>query len=514
VKTTLTEVAPDAVDAPHDDPAEDLDGDRDDAAGETDQRTLGPKVKLSVEVDEEQFEEAIDAAFRKIGREVRIQGFRPGKVPRKVLESRIGSGYARAQALEDALPEYYAEAVRDNGVDVIASPEFELTGGEESGPVTFDAVVEVRPSISVTGYSDIEVEIPNPIPSDDEVQEQIDAQRLQSAELVDVERAAAEGDQVSIDIDGSVEGESLPGLNAEDFLYEVGSGGIVDEVDAQLTGTSAGDELSFSAPHPVQEDVEIDFEITVKVVKEQVLPELTDEWVEENTEHDTVEELRAQTSQRMRMMRSFQANSAVRENTATSLAELVTDPVPDSLVNGQMSDQLQQLAMSLQQQGMSIEQWMQMSGQDPESFTGELREASERSAKVDLALRAIGVAEALEVDDDDLDEELERLAGQYETTVDDIRHQLEHGDGLAPIRSELLKRKALEWLVEEVKLVDEDGTVIDRSDLELPVDEPTDDQEEADVSEDSVTEAESADVSQDSAEATPADADPSEEDDE
>ena len=219
MKTTLTELAPDDADASADDV--------DDAAGETDQRTFGPKVKLSVEVDETQFEEAIDAAFKKIAREVRIQGFRPGKVPRKVLESRIGSGYARAQALEDALPEYYAEAVRDNGVDVIASPEFELTGGEDAGPVTFDAVVEVRPSITVSGYADIEVEIPNPVPSDDEVQEQIDAQRGQSADLVDVDRAAEEGDQVSIDIDGSVEGESLPGLNAEDFMYEVGSGGIV-----------------------------------------------------------------------------------------------------------------------------------------------------------------------------------------------------------------------------------------------------------------------------------------------
>ncbi len=472
MKTTVTELAPD-------DPG--ITRDENDSDEPTDvegaDRTYGPRVKLSVQVDPDRFEEAIDAAFRKIAREVRIQGFRPGKVPRKVLESRIGSGYARAQALEDALPEYYSEAVRDNGVDVIASPQFELTGGEEDGPVTFEAVVEIRPTISVSGYEDLEVEIPNPIPSDDEVQEQIDVQRRQSAELVDVEREAAEGDQVSIDIDGSVDGESLPGLAAEDYLYEVGSGGIVAEVDEQLTGASAGDELSFSAPHPVQEDVEIDFEITVNAVKEQVLPELTDEWVEENTEHDTVEELRDATVQRMRMMRSFQANSALRENTASKLSELVEDEIPDSLVNGQMSDQLQSLAMNLQGQGMQIEQWLQMTGQDPESFTSELRDASVRSAKVDLALRALGVAEGMEVTDDEMDDELERLATQYERTVSQVRDDLEHGDGLAPIRSELLKRKALEWLVDSVTLVDEDGTVIDRSDLELPVDESTDDEE-------------------------------------
>ena len=306
MKTTVTELAPDAPELLDDaaDAADVVDavdaaddGAGDDAAGvdPTSDRTYGPRVKLSVEVDEDRFEQAIDEAFRKIAREVRISGFRPGKVPRKVLESRIGSEYARAQALEDALPEYYAEAVRDNGVDVIASPKFELTGGEESGPVSFEAVVEVRPTITVTGYRDLQVEIPNPSPSEDEVQEQIDVQRGQHAELVDVDRAAAEGDQVSIDIDGSVEGESLPGLNAEDYLYEVGSGGIVEAVDEHLAGASAGDELSFSAPHPVQDGVEIDFEIAVKAVKEQVLPELTDEWVDENTEFDTVDELREET---------------------------------------------------------------------------------------------------------------------------------------------------------------------------------------------------------------------------
>jgi trigger factor len=494
VKTTLTELAPDDPGIGGDDA-----DDADDAEAGEDTRTYGPKVKLSVEVDEDRFEQAIDAAFRKIAREVRIQGFRPGKVPRKVLESRIGSGYARAQALEDALPEYYAEAVRDHGVDVIASPSFELTGGEESGPVLFEAVVEVRPTISVSGYAELRVEIPNPVPSDDEIQEQIDVQRRQSAELVDVDRAAAEGDQVSIDIDGSVDGESLPGLNAEDYLYEVGSGGIVEAVDEHLVGASAGDELSFSAPHPVRDEVEIDFQITVKAVKEQVLPELTDEWVEENTEHDTVEELREATASRMRMLRAFQANSAVRENVATALAELVTDPVPDSLVNGQMSDQLQSLAMNLQNQGMSIEQWLQMTGQDPETFTVELRDASVRSARVDLALRAIGVAEALGVDEDELTEELERLAERYNTTLEGIRHDLEHGDGLAPIRSELLKRKALEWLVDTVTLVGEDGEVIDRADLELPEIESTEDDEEADM------------LEADTAEADDVEADPSEE---
>ena len=462
MKTTVTEVEPDDLAAASE-------TEESDDAGGAEERTFGPKIKLTVEVDEETFDDAIDQAFRKIAKEIKIPGFRKGKVPRPVLESHIGSEYARGQALEDAIPGYYADAVRAEAVDVIAAPELSLTSGEDSGLVCFEAVVETRPRIRIRGYQDLKVEISNPAPSDEEVQEQIDVQRRQSAELIDVERPAASGDQVSIDIQGTVEGESLPGLTADDYLYSVGSGGIVEEVDSQLEGVSAGDELSFNADHPVQEDVTIDFEIKVHAVKEEVLPELTDEWVEENTDHETVEELQSETIQRMRMMRIFQANAAMRENTATALAELVEEDIPDSMVNGEMSEQLQQLAMRLQGQGMNIETWMQMTGQDPESFTVELRDAAERSAKVDLALRAIVDREWIEVDDDELEEELERMSEQFETSVHELRHQIEdHGDGLGPLMAEISKRKALEWLVAEVELIDSEGNIINRDDLELP----------------------------------------------
>lgn len=442
-------------------------------------RTYGPKVKLSVEVDEETFESAIDDAFRKIAKEIRVPGFRQGKVPRAVLESRIGNGYARAQALEDAIPNYYADAVRTESVDVIAAPELKINAGEESGPVSFEATVEIRPVIEIEGYDKLEVTIPNPTPTDDEIQEQIDMQRGQSAELVDVDRPAATGDQVSIDISGTVDGEALPGLTAQDYLYEVGTEGIAKEVDVELQDATAGSELSFSAAHPVQENVNIDFEITVHAVKEKVLPELTDEWVDENTESETVEELREQIKTRTQMMKSFQSNSALRENTAQALAELVTQSIPDSMVNGEMSDQIQQLAMRLQDQGMSIESWLQMTGQDPESFTVELREAAERSAKVDLALRAIVLKESIEASEEDLNEELERMATQFEVTVEELRHQItDRGDGLGPVKAELVKRKALEKLVAEVKLIDEDGIAVDRQDLELQL--PNMDKDEAD----------------------------------
>ena len=199
MKTTVTEVDPADLEVEESNDLEASDGDE-----ETQERIFGPRVKLTVEVDQETFDEAIEKAFRKIAQDVRVPGFRKGKAPRPVLESHIGTEYARAQALEDAIPGYYADAVRAEAVDVIAAPDLSLTSGEEEGPVAFEAVVETRPIISVAGYADIDVEVPKPAPSDEEVQEQLVVQRRQSAELVDVERPASLGDQVSIDIQGTL----------------------------------------------------------------------------------------------------------------------------------------------------------------------------------------------------------------------------------------------------------------------------------------------------------------------
>jgi trigger factor len=203
----------------------------------------GNKVKVSVMVDEDEFESAVNAAFTKIASEVRIPGFRPGKAPRKVLEARIGGDYAREEALRSALPDYYEQAVRENDVDVIAAPEIDITAGQESGAVSFDAVVEIRPQIELSGYQDLRVVIPSPTPSDDDVDEQVETLRGQHGELETVDRSAIDGDRVSIDITGTQDGEEIDGLTAEDYLYELGSEAVVPEIDEQLRGTKPGEIL-------------------------------------------------------------------------------------------------------------------------------------------------------------------------------------------------------------------------------------------------------------------------------
>ena len=192
---------------------------------------------------------AVDAAFKKIAKEVRLPGFRPGKAPRKVLEARLGPLAGREQALQDSLPEYYSAAVIEHDVDVIAPPEIDITGGQESGDVAFDAVVEVRPTIEVPGYGGLSVTLERPGVDEEALDAQIDRMRDLDSTLEAVDRPAQDGDTVTIDIAGTLDGEAQPGLTADDYSYTVGSGAITPEVDEHLVGATAGATLELRG-HP------------------------------------------------------------------------------------------------------------------------------------------------------------------------------------------------------------------------------------------------------------------------
>lgn len=458
----------------------------------------GNKVKLSVEVDEQEFEQAVDAAFKKIAREVRIPGFRPGKAPRRLLESRLGSGAGRAQALNDSLPEYYSDAVRLNEVDVIAAPEIEVTSGEEDGPVVFEAVVEVRPTVEVAGYAELSVEIPTPSATDEEIEAQLERIRSQFAELEVVERAAEDGDYVTIDIEGSQDGEVLEGLVATGYLYEVGSAAIVPELDEHLRGATAGAELEFDAAHPNDDEDSpedpLHFEVSVTEVKAKVLPELDDELAAQASEFDTLAEWRDDLVNRLTQVKRAQAQMAVREKIGEALAELVDMELPEPLIAAEMNERLQDMAMRLQAQGLSLEQWLQFSGTDAEQFLGDLRETAERSARVDLALRAVAVAEAIEALEDDLEEEFAAVAERVNEDPDTVREQLTEAGHIPALRADISKRKALDWLTETVTIVDEDGNAIAFAELAIVEDDDTETDTDVDTADATTAEADEAEA--------------------
>ena len=435
----------------------------------------GNLVKVSVELDETEFERDIDAAFRRIAREVRIPGFRPGKAPRRVLEARLGPGVARQEALREALPSYYARAVTESEVDVIAPPEIDITTGEEDGPVAFDAVVEVRPKVEVPGHGSLRITVPAPEVTDEEVDAQIDRLRSNMGELSSVDRPAKDGDQVSIDIAGSVEGEPVPGLTADDYLYPLGSGSVVPELDARLTGAKVGDILVFDADNPQDPEVTISFRVLVKDVKEQVLPDVDDEWANEASEFETVEELKADLRTRLGSMKRVQGAMSLRNGAVDALVQLVEEEPPEALVNAETERRLRDLSGRLSQQGASVEQYLEATGQGAQELVESLKEQAVSAVKADLGLRAVAEAQGIEVDDDEVEAEVGRLAVRFGEKPAAVRRELERGDGLQAVRSDLKKGKALEWLVEHAEVVDEEGRAVDRSLLEP---EATEEQDE------------------------------------
>ena len=247
----------------------------------------GNKVKVLVTVDEAEFETDINEAFKRIAHEVNLPGFRRGKAPRKLLEARIGLGPAREEALREALPKYYAEAVVST--TSTSSPPPRSTSPRARRPVRSPSRPSSRsaPSITVAGYDGLRVTMPSPVPGDDEIDAQLERMRSIDATVETVDRPAEDGDTVVIDIVGTLDGEEQDGLTTDDYIYEVGSVIITPEVDEHLTGASAGDELDFDATHPDEdEERQLHFTIAVKEVKAKVLPELTDEWAQENSEFE------------------------------------------------------------------------------------------------------------------------------------------------------------------------------------------------------------------------------------
>lgn len=428
----------------------------------------GNKVKLSVEVDDAEFDKALDQAARTLAREVRMPGFRPGKVPRRVLEARLGSDTLRQEALREALPGFYAAALRETDVDAIAPPEIDITGGKDEGPVAFDAVVEVRPTVPIPGYAGLQVTLERPVATDEELRRQIDRLRGNDAVLSDVDRAARDGDNLTINIKTTSNGEVVAGLTADDFLYEVGSEAVVPELDQALRGASVGQILTFSAGVPNGEEMQ--FEVLVKGVKEKVLPDLTDEWVSEASEFTTVAELEADLRGRIEAIKRVQATMSLRDLALRALVELVAEDPPDALVGADVDRRLRDLAHRLEHQGATVEQYLAATGQDGDGLIEELKAAASEAVKADLALRALADAEGLVADDDDVEAEVARIAEAVKRSPAQVRRDLVSAEQMPAVRSDVRKAKALAWLIEHVSIVDAEGQPIERAELEPQTD--------------------------------------------
>jgi trigger factor len=421
-----------------------------------------------VEIDEPEFDRALGDVVRMLANQVRVPGFRPGKVPRKVLEARMGgAGALRAEALRESLPDFYARAVVDTELDPIAQPEIDITGGEDTGAVSFDAVVQVRPLVPIPGYDGLQVTLPSLAAKEEEIQSQIDRLRENDAELDVVERPAIDGDLVTIDLHGN-DADDAEVVGVDDYLYEVGSASIVPELDAELHGVKAGGIVAFDAPNPNEPEASIAFRVLVKEVKVKRLPEANDEWAAESSEFSTLVELRADIEDRISRVKLMQAQMALRQKAIEAVSGLVTDDdVPEVLVDAEVNERLHDLQHRLEAQKLGLAEYFQATGTSPDELLSAVRVDAHGAVKADLALRALVEAEELTLSDEELDAEVATMAERMDTTATELRRQLDTAGRTGAVRSELRKGKALEWLLDHVELVDEDGNPMSRDDLRV-----------------------------------------------
>lgn len=420
------------------------------------------RVKLIVEVDEPEMDRAIDTAATKLSKQVNIKGFRKGKVPKNVLMAHLGGPAAlRTEAIRDAIPDFYAHAVADTLIDPIAQPDINITAGEDDGNLVFEADVEVRPEVAIRGQNELRVTIPSPVVTDDEVNAQIDRVRETDATLKDVDRPIVTGDLVTMDVHVQQIATDVDPLDMGDFMYTVGSGTITGGVDELILGLKAGEELKLNGS--VGNGVVATYELKLKKVQERDLPELNDEWVHENTEWGSEEEMRDAILDQMRRMRIVEAQMSQRDSVLRALSELVSeDVVPDALVQDETNERLHDLGRRLEQQKLNLETFLTVTNQSSDQLLETLRADAVRAVRVDLALRALVRAEDLEPTDEEIDEELETTAAAMNVTAELLRTNLRDTGRVITFRSEVAKMKASRWLTDNVTYVDPEGVEIDR----------------------------------------------------
>jgi trigger factor len=423
----------------------------------------GNRVKLSVEVPEDELQAAEAETINRLVREARIPGFRPGKVPRRLLVQRLGPRAIRDEVLREALPDYYEQAVEDTELDIISAPEIDITSGEESGPLAFDAVVEVRPRVGIAGYEGLEVTVPSPDVSDEEIDEQVDRLRDQFATLKEVDRPAIDGDHVTLNVTATRDGEPVEGLSADDLVYPVGSDGLVPGADEKLRGTKVGAIVEVDVPDAAGGPAQV--RILVKQVREKVIPDADDAWAEEASEFDTLEELRNDIRTRITPVRRTHVVATLRENAVEALAELVNEDIPESLVNAELERRLADLNNYLESRRVGLDTYLEVMGKTADELITELTATSTAAVRADLALRALADVEEIEVSDEELADQIDAMAARQRKSPAEVLRRLDRSGQLPELRSEIRKSKAVTWLVEHVGVVDDQGNPVDRTAL-------------------------------------------------
>ncbi|MFC9634751.1 trigger factor [Streptomyces mirabilis] len=427
------------------------------------------RVRLTVEVPFEELKDSLDAAYKKINQQVTVKGFRKGKIPARIIDQRFGRGAVLEEAVNDALPKFYTEAVNEAELNVLGQPEVDITELKDGETLNFTAEVDVRPTIEIPDYSGIEVEVDAVEVADEDVEKAVEELRERFASTSPVERAAQDGDVVTIDLEAKVDGEVLEDGVASDVSYTIGSGELLDGIDEAVKGLEAGGEATFASELKGGSAAGKEAEVTVKVtqVAARELPELDDDFAQLASEFDTLDELKADSRKRLENMKQYDQATQAQERVLEKLLELVEVPVPEKLLEDEINTRKHNLEHhQLGQMGLDLAKYLEIQGKTEEEFDAETKEAAIKGIKTQFVLDELVNKEKLNVNQEELTEHLMRRAASSGMSPDQFAQAVVEGGQVPMLVGEVARGKALAVVVEASTVKDTNGEVVDLDDEE------------------------------------------------
>lgn len=424
------------------------------------------RVKITVEVPFDELKSSVDKTYQAIAQQITIPGFRKGKVPPMVVDQRYGRGAVLQEAINDALPGLYGKAVADHKLSPLAQPDIEVTKLEDNDLLEFTAEVEVRPEFELPELDSLSVTVDALEVDEDRVAEQLDALRARFGSRETVERAAADGDMVTIDLEASVDGEVLEDATAEGMEYEIGSGSMLDGLDDAVTGLSAGESATFTSklvggPHK-DEDAEI--KVSVSAVAEQDLPELDDEFAQLASEFDTLDEMKDDVRTRLINMSRLEQASEARDKVLEDLIGKIDFDVPEGALAADVEARKEQINSQLGQAGLSLEQYLADSeeAESEEAFWADVEKRAADALKAQIVLDKLAEEREVPVDQNDLTQHIVRLAQQQGSNPQQIAdHLQEHPHHVNEYMTEIRRGKTLALVVEAATVTDSEGNTVE-----------------------------------------------------
>jgi trigger factor len=430
----------------------------------TDVEELSPtRVRLSVEVPFDELKPSLDKAYREVGRQVRIPGFRPGRVPPPVIDRRVGRDVVLSQAVNDAIPDLYAKAVADGDIYALGQPQVEITSIDDGKELTFTVEVDIRPKFELPDLASLAVTVDDTLVTPDEVAEYLGSLQERFASLKAVQRPVQADDYVSIDLSASVDGNPVEDAQASGLSYQVGSESLLDGLDQALIGMAGGESKSFRTELAGGEFAgqQADVTVTVHSVKVKEVPGLDDEFAQLASEFDTLGELRADTRAQLERTKSMQQVIQARDRALDALLDKVDIPLPESVLQDEAKQSRESLLSQLDRAGATLDGYLEMSNQTGEQFEADVEQRARRAVKVSLVLDQLARQEELGVDQVELSAYVTRQAEQMGVAPERLAQQLADSGQLSFAAAEVLRGKAMNLIAERVKVTDQSGHEVD-----------------------------------------------------